>query len=129
VLVGTNNATGYAVTIQMAADAQNEAATPATYGQSLIGAVVAETVKTVTPVVGAGVALTANTWGYNTTAGATFSPVPKNQTDQSGTAATLYTSAAAGQATTTVTFGVKVDATLPSDTYSNYVLYTASANP
>lgn len=101
VSVTTNNSTGYNLTILAAAPAlSNGANTIAASGS--------------TPA-----ALADNTWGYNTSGGATYVGVTTTGV-QIATA-----NAPASAAATTVYYGIDAASTLPSGTYSTTVTYTA----
>lgn len=70
-----------------------------------------------------------NTWGYHLALSGTdvlddtiFDPVPK-------VATAIKTTAAASSDTYDLTFGAKIDTTLPSGEYSNEVIVSAIANP
>ena len=125
VTVGTNNATGSSLTVQM------DAATPTNdlTGTGTNTSVIAPTATSV---------LGANTWGYqafNTDTGSAsglWSAMPSNSSSPDVIFSDLNTGAginAAGTTTWTFMFGTQIDYTLPSDTYSGTIIYTATTNP
>lgn len=70
---------------------------------------------------GAMTQLADNTWGYNINAGTSYAGVTTSDVQ------IKETSAAAQTDNTTVTFGVKVDATKPAGAYTDTVTFTAVA--
>jgi hypothetical protein len=127
VSVSTNNSSGYTLTLE-----DSDANTNLVSGSDNIAA------HSGTPASPS--ALADNTWGYavaggnfdvsysaesnNTSSTSTWAGVPAN-----GSGATLKTTATtASSDVTTVWYGVKVDATQPTGTYSDTVTYTATTN-
>ena len=118
VSVSTNNATGYNLTLSMASSASNN---------SLISG--ANSIGATSGSFAAPAVLATNSWGYRVdsvgsfgTGTQTFAFVPFGSAD---TIKTVNTPASADK--TTITYGIKVDATKPTGTYSNQVTYTATA--
>ncbi len=127
VSVSTNNATGYTLTL-----ANNDSNRNLVSGANNIAA---HAGTAATPTV-----LANNTWGY-AVAGVPFSATYAAETNEtsstslwagvpaSGSPVTLRTTAApASGSATTVWYGVKVDSTQPTGTYTDTVTYTATTN-
>ena len=80
----------------------------------------------VIPSIKTGTALTNNTWGFSLDNGKTYAQVPTQSAP-----ATLLDASEANDAAKTfdVTFGVKINDTIPSGIYSTDVLYTVTSKP
>jgi len=118
VTVGTNNALGASLYIEM----DSSMASNSLVGQTVSSNTIAPTASTT---------LGNNTWGYeayaaNSSATGTWSAVPV-----SGSPTEIYGSGVfgtPGELTYRFEYGTKVDFALPADTYSGTVLYTATTN-
>jgi hypothetical protein len=131
ITVSTNDSSGYTLTLQENAASQNLVNGGNTIGPS--------TGTQTTPIAEA-----VNTWGYNVSgvggfgttcasscaaSSAAISATKFAAVPASGSPNTLVTtSGVATNATTAVWYGVAINTTVPSGTYTNTVLYTASAN-
>ncbi len=120
VSVHTNNQTGYKLT--MSSDTPDTSLTHQVENTKKI----ASTANTLE----APAALTNNTWGYSawgegqSTSSTTFSRIPSLSAPD-----TLRTTSDISDPTDTkLTFGAKVDTTIPSGTYTNTVTFTATSN-
>lgn len=69
-------------------------------------------------------ALGVNTWGYNLNAGASYTGVPANSSPTNISSTTAVS--AGGGDTVNVTYGVKVDTSIPAGVYTDSVTYTAT---
>ena len=132
VAVTTDSSTGYSLSMQ------NTATTGSLLGSG------ANTIPTSSGSQASPLALTANTWGYRVDSVGGFGAGPTSAGSNAATSITTFaaiptsaqsadnlatTSAAANPAvTTTVWYGVCSDTTIPADTYSSIVTYTAVVN-
>jgi hypothetical protein len=126
-LIVTNNVGGYTLSVEMAPGdsspgipGQNYSNDPGSHGEFLLSAI--DATDGIAPITGT-TALTDDTWGFSTTtvlATGVFSKVPY------GTPVVLNSSEETGVKITTITYGVQISNSLPSGTYLNYVVYTAS---
>jgi hypothetical protein len=129
VSVSTNNSTGYTLTL-----ADNDTDTNLVNGANNIAAH-AGTQASPT-------ALANNTWGYRVDGVGGFGAGPTSAEANNGSSSTLWagmpssaspntlktTSSTATNDTTTVWYGVRVNTSLPSGTYTDTVTYTATTN-
>jgi hypothetical protein len=121
VTVGTNNQTGASLTVQM------DAANNNLLGTGTNTSVIASTSTTT---------LGTNTWGYEAflsggSASGLWNAMPTNTSSPDVIFSDLDSGAginAPGSTTWTFNFGTQIDYTLPADTYSGTILYTATTN-
>jgi len=124
VTVSTNNFTGYNLTLNSLSD--STAPLVPLVNEANPG----YTIPSTTNAWGSAAALANNTWGVSvwttgqSTSSTTFSQVPRLTAPQE----IRRTSEANTSSATTLTFGAKVDNTKPSGTYTNTVVFTATAN-
>lgn len=78
------------------------------------------------PTIASGNTLSNNTWGYSVDGGSTYNQIPALS---SPAVIADITSETAATQTLNLTYGVKVDNTILSGSYSNSILYTISAKP
>jgi hypothetical protein len=132
VAVTTDSSTGYTLSMN-----------DNTTSSSLLGSG-APTVPTSSATQSSPSALSTNTWGYRVDGVGGFGAGPTSASSNTGTSSTTFAgiptssqtaatlvnsgSAADPAVTTTVWYGICVDATIPADTYSSTVVYTAVVN-
>ena len=75
------------------------------------------------PTISTGTTLTDNTWGFSTDNGSTYNPIP---TLINPTTIIDTTSATTTTATLNLSYGIRVDNSIPSGNYSNDIVYTVS---
>ena len=122
--VSTNNETGYSLYLSTA----NGESTLASLNPSVTDTIGAVSGTTENPVSEEGFG--DNTWGYNLSEGTpsgslTYQAVPGDSTVQQG----FGSEGPTASDTYTLTFGTKVNTSLPSGTYSNQVVVSVVANP
>ena len=130
VTVSTNDSAGYTLTL-----GESSATTTLTSGSNTIPAVSATQASPA--------AETANSWGYRVDSVGGFGAGPTSSASNASISSTIKfapvaasgspdtlktTSTTASNDTTTVWYGVAVDTSAPSGTYTNGVTYTATAN-
>lgn len=130
VTVSTNDSAGYTLKLALAV------AAPAALTSG------ANTIPAIGGTQGVPIALTANTWGYRVDSIGAFGVGPTSGATNQAIASTTFaavpataspdtietTATTASSDTTTVWYGVAVNTTKPSGTYTSTVLYTATTN-
>lgn len=130
VTISTNSSAGYTLKVALAVAAP----TALTSG--------GDTIPAIGGTQASPIALTANTWGYRVDSIGGFGAGPTSSASNQAIAGTTFaavpataspntietTATTASSDTTTVWYGVAVDTTKPSGTYTSTVLYTATTN-
>lgn len=121
IATGTNNISitntcSAGATVTMKAKTTETALTPTSTNSGGVNKTIAATTSS---------SLSDNAWGFSTNSGSTYYAIPAS----TATPASIYNEMTAQTAAKTipVTFGVKIDSSIPSGTYTNDIVYTMAA--